>query len=93
MAGRDAWENNPDDQTFCGTDASEGKGPRRRPQQRLGRRLEEVAKAVGDGYCRLPMPSQPALGVLGTVARHRLGALERPPPPFQCIPVLWDSLL
>ena len=28
-------------------DASEGKGPQRRPQQRLGRRLEEVAKAVG----------------------------------------------
>ena len=25
----------------------EGKGPQRRPQKRLGRRLEEVAKAVG----------------------------------------------
>ena len=27
-------------------------GPQRRPQRRLGRRLEEVAKAVGGGYCR-----------------------------------------
>ena len=37
-------------------DASGGKGPQRRPQRRLGRRLEEVAKAVGGGYCRLQMP-------------------------------------
>ena len=33
-----------------GRDALEGKGPGRRPQERLDRRLEEVAKAVGDGY-------------------------------------------
>ena len=39
-----------------GRGALEGKGPQRRPQQRLGRRLEEVAKAVGGGYCRLQMP-------------------------------------
>ena len=44
-------------------------------QQRLGRRLEEVAEAVGGGYCRLQMPLRPALGVRGTVAGHRLGAL------------------
>ena len=31
----------------------EGQGPPRPPQHRLGRRLEEVAKAVGGGYCRL----------------------------------------
>ena len=37
-------------------DALEGKGPQRRPQKRLDRRLEEVAKAVGGGYCRLQMP-------------------------------------
>ena len=37
-------------------DAVEGKGPQMRPQQRLGRRLEEVAQAVGGGYCRLQMP-------------------------------------
>ena len=55
-----------------GRDALEGKGPQRRPQ----RRLEEVAKAVGGGYCRLQMPSRPALGVRGTVAGHRLGALK-----------------
>ena len=53
-------------------DASEGKGP----QRRLGRRLEEVAKAVGGGYCRLQMPLRLALGVRETVAGHRLGALE-----------------
>ena len=37
-------------------EALEGKGPPRRFQRRLGRRLEEVAKAVGGGYCRLQMP-------------------------------------
>ena len=65
-------------------DALEGKGPQRRPQRRLGRRLE-VAKAVGGGYCRLQMPLRLALAVRGTVAGHRLGALEGgagvPPPP------------
>ena len=71
-------------------DASEGEGPQRRPQGRLGMRLEEVAKAVGGGYCRLQMPLRLALGVRGTVAGHRLGPLEKggggTPPPFQCIP-------
>ena len=57
-------------------DALGGKGPQRRPQQRLDRRLEEVAKAVGGGYCRLQMPLRLALGVRGTVAGRRLGALE-----------------
>ena len=33
-------------------DALEGKGPPRPPQRRLDRRLEEVAEAVGGGYCR-----------------------------------------
>ena len=56
--------------------ASEGKGPQRRPQKRLDRRLEEVAKAVGGGYRRLQMPLSLALAVRGTVAGHRLGALE-----------------
>ena len=51
--------------------------PQRRPRKRLGRRLEAVAKAVGGGYCRLQMPLRLALGVRGTVAGHRLGALER----------------
>ena len=36
-----------------GREVLEGKGPQRPPQQRLDRRLEEVAKAVGCGYCRL----------------------------------------
>ena len=69
----------------AGRDAFEGKGP----QRRLGRRLEEVAEAVGGGYCRLQMPLRLAGAVRGTVARHRLGALAGPPPPplsFQCIP-------
>ena len=57
-------------------DALEGKAPQRRPRRRLGRRLEEVAKAVGGGYCRLQMPVKLALVVRETVAGHRLGALE-----------------
>ena len=69
-------------------DALEWKGPQRRPQKRLGRRLEEVAKAVGGGYCRLQMPLKLALAVRETVAGHRLGALEGGAggylPPFQC---------
>ena len=59
------------------------------PQRRLGRRLEEVAEAVGGGYCRLPMPLKLALAVRETVAGHRLGGLEGGGgylPPFQCIP-------
>ena len=64
-------------------DAVEWKGPQRRPRKRLGRRLEEVAEAVGGGYCRLQMPLRLALGVRETVAGHRWGALEGrgvPPP-------------
>ena len=57
-------------------DALEGKGPRRPPQKRLDRRLEEVDTAVGGGWCRLPMPLKLALGTRATVAGHRLGALE-----------------
>ena len=68
-------------------DALEGKGPQRPPQKRLDRRLEEVAKAVGGGYCRLPMPLKLALGVRENVAGHRLGALQRGYLPlFQSIP-------
>ena len=58
-----------------GTDALEGKGPQRRPERRFDMRLEEVAQAVGGGYCRLQMPLKLALGVRETVAGHRLGAL------------------
>ena len=54
-------------------DASEGVGPERRPQRRVGRRLEEVAKTVGGGYCRLQMPLKLAFGVRETVAGHRRG--------------------
>ena len=39
-------------------------------------RLEEVDKTVGGGYGRLQMPLTLALGVRGTVAGRRLGALE-----------------
>ena len=56
-------------------DALEGKGLQRRPQRWLDRRLEEVAKAVGGGYCRLQMPLKLAPAVSGTVAGHRLGVL------------------
>ena len=59
-----------------GRDALEGKAPPRQPPKPLGRRLEEVAKAVGGGYCRLQIPLRLALGVRRTVAGQRLGALE-----------------
>ena len=59
-----------------GRDALEGKVPQRRPRERSDRRLEEVAKAVWGGYCRLQMPLSLALAVRGTVAGRRLGALE-----------------
>ena len=64
-------------------DALEGKGPQRWPWRRWDRRLEGVAKAVDGGYCRLRIPLKPALGISGTVAGRRLGALEGggvPPP-------------
>ena len=70
-------------------DALEGKEPQRRPQRRLGRRLEEVAKAVGGGYYWSQMPRRPAFAVRETVAGHRLGTLKGGGggwlPPFQCI--------
>ena len=37
-----------------------GKGPQGSSRRRLDRRLEEVAKAVGGGYCLLQMPLKPA---------------------------------
>ena len=64
-----------------GGGALEGKGPQRRPQRRLGRRLQEVAEAVGGGYYRLQMPLSLALGAREAVAGHRLGASEGGAPP------------
>ena len=69
-----------------GRDTLEGKGPQRWSMKRLDRRLEEVTKAVGGGYCRLQMPVKRAVAIRQTVAGRRLGALERggggvPPPP------------
>ena len=65
-------------------------GPQRPPQRRLDRRLEEVAKPVGNGYCRLQMPLSLALVVRETVAGRRLGAWEGgggcPPPPLPMHP-------
>ena len=57
-----------------GRDA-EGKGLQCRAQKRLDRRLEEVAKAVGGGYCRLQMPLSLAFAVRETVAGHTLASL------------------
>ena len=45
-----------------GRGAPGGKGPQRRPHQRLGRRLEAVAEAVGGGYCRLQNAIEPGTG-------------------------------
>ena len=61
----------------------EGKAPQRRPQERLDRRSEEIAKAVGGGYCRLEMPLELELSVwghwLGMGLAHWKG--DPPPPP------------
>ena len=46
----------------CVPSAAGGSRGQRRPQRQLGRRLEEVAKAVGGGYCRLQIPLKLALG-------------------------------
>ena len=59
---------------YIARDAFERKAPQRRSQKRLDRRLEEVAKAVGGGYCRLQMPLELVLAVRETVAGHRLGS-------------------
>ena len=75
-------------------DAFEGKGPQRRPQKQLGRRLEEVAEAVGGDHCRLQMPLKLALGVRETVTGRRVGALGGGGgylPSFQCIPPPYPS--
>ena len=68
-------------------DASEGKGPQRRPQRRLGRRLEGVAKRLG----AVTVGYKLALAVRGTVAGRSPDTLEGggcwvTPLPFQCIP-------
>ena len=59
---------------------SKGRDLRAGPQQRLDGRLEEVAKAVGGGYCRLQMPLSLALAVRGTVAGRPGGGGGYPPP-------------
>ena len=76
-----------------GRDALEGKGRQRRPQERVGRRLEEVAKAVGGGCCRLQMPLALAVAVRETVAGRRLGALEGGgvPPLLPMYPCPWRT--
>ena len=76
-------------------DAVEGDGPQRRPQRRFDRRLEEVAKAVGGSYRRFQMPLRLALGVRGTVAGDRLGALEGggASPPSNASLVMGDHLI
>ena len=52
-----------------------GGAPQRRPHKWLDKRLEEVAKAVGGGYCRLQMPLKLALAVREAAAGHGLGTL------------------
>ena len=71
--------------------AVEGKGPRRRRQNRLDRRLEEASKAVRGGYCRLQMPlswhlasGRQWLGIGWAPGRE--GGLPLTPPPPHCIP-------
>ena len=61
-------------------DALEGKGSQGPPRRRLDGWLQEGAKAVGGGYCRLHMSLRLALAIRGTVAGHRLGIGWVPPP-------------
>ena len=71
---------------FRGEGATCRKAPK--PQKRWDRRLEEVAEAVGGGYCRLQMPLKLAL-------RGRwLDALEGGGgyPLFRCIPASTPAL-
>ena len=60
-------------------DALEGKGPQRRPQKRLDRRLEEVAKSVGGGYCQLQVllthQNATHLGKQGYMVQDLLGPM------------------
>ena len=65
--------------------ALEVKGPQRRPRKRLDRRLEEVAKAVGGGSCRLQMPLKLALASRETVAGHRLASTNHQPLPWRML--------
>ena len=69
-------------------DALERKGPHRRPPAAVRQAVGGGCRGGWGGYCRLQMPLRLALGVRGTVAGHRLGALEGggTSPPFQCIP-------
>ena len=70
-----------------GSDALQGKGPRRPPHRRLERRLEEVDKAVGGGCCRLQMPFKLA-GDSGWASAGRPGGggREGAPPPLPMHP-------
>ena len=47
-------------------DAFEGKGPHKRPKTPLNGQLEEVAQAVGGGYCRSQMSLKLPLAVRET---------------------------
>ena len=62
----------------------DGKGPHGRPQKRLDRRLEEVVKAVGGGFCRFQKPLELALAVRETVAGtlEQTGGAGAPPLPM-----------
>ena len=57
-----------------------------------------VGQAVGGGYCRLQTPLNLALAVRGTVAGHRLGALESggggaPPLPLHPAPPMRSNVV
>ena len=56
-----------------GRDALEGKGVSKAVPKAVRQAVEGVAKAVGGGYCRLPLALRMAVAVRETVAGHRLG--------------------
>ena len=64
-----------------------GTGPHKGPQKRLGRRLEEVAKAVGSGNCWSQMPWKLALTAAAPLGGRPGGRGGTCPPPIRCITV------
>ena len=56
-------------------------------QKQLDRRLEEVAKAVGGGYCRLQMLLKPAVAVngRGSLPLHNLVSDSANPHYVSCL--------
>ena len=65
MRARKVWGEGPESPPPNPHGCIRREGTSEGPQRRVDRRLEEGAKAVGGGYCRLQMPLKLALAVRG----------------------------